>query len=316
MRPAPAKTYTLMWVPERSSRVRRLTLSRRRLQGLGLCGGLGLLIFGLAAGQYVHLLRLAGQSQQLRHTNLELRAQLDGMQGELRRIDGTLQEIDRFIRRVQTIHQLRDPARNLAMGLQPSPAAGSPEVLYAKGERLDVADEAMDSKLAVRLLDADLEAVGDRARETVESARALHDGFAEDDVRLRQTPSIRPTRSHLLISGFGERVDPYTDRRVMHKGIDFAADHGSEVIAPADGAVLFAGHRGCGLGNVLVLDHGLGYQTHYAHLESFAVQPGQTVERGGRIATVGTSGRTTAAHLHYEVRYLGVPTDPQRFIFD
>ena len=145
--------------------------------------------------------------------------------------------------------------------------------------------------------------------------RELQEHFAEDESLLNSTPSIRPVKSRLLTSTFGVRTDPYTNHRVMHKGDDFAADHGADVIAPADGVVIFVGYRG-EYGKTVVIDHGYGIQTHFAHLSDYKVEVAQHIKRGQVIAAVGKTGRTTGVHLHYEVRVNGIPQDPEKFILD
>jgi murein DD-endopeptidase MepM/ murein hydrolase activator NlpD len=246
-----------------------------------------------------------------------LKTRLRGIQDELARIDATLQRIDQFSARIRGITQLHDPERNLAMGpLSYDPNAKTPEVLYASGERIDYEDETIDSKLAIRLINNGLDHVQNKATQTEDAARQAQDYFAQQEILLSTTPSVRPTRSRLLTSAFGVRTDPYTDRQVMHKGVDFAADQGADVMAPADGCVVFVGNRGNGYGQTVVLDHGFGVQTHYAHLSAFQVAVGQRVRRGQILGAVGNTGRSTAAHLHYEVRFHGIPEDPEQFILD
>src|SRR6202012_111094 len=105
------------------------------------------------------------------------------------------------------------------------PNAKPPEVLYASGERIDYEDEVMDSKLALRLIDSSLDNLETDVAHTEGNAPQLHDYCTIRQNLLATTPSIRPTQSRLLTSAFGVRTDPYTDHQVMHKGIDFAADH-------------------------------------------------------------------------------------------
>ena len=313
----PSRLYTVLIVPERSAKVRRLKVSHRRLIQLAFVGvgAVALAMFMLV--HYAFVVSRAAENVVLKAHNLELRTQLRGLQEEVMRIDGTLQRIDQFAARVRAITQLNDPARNLAMGPVGQDASGkTPEVLYAKGERIEFEDEILDSKLAMRLVDANVDAAEGEALHQQDNVRQLHDALAEQEPMLATTPSVRPTASRLLISSFGARTDPYTDQQVMHKGVDFAADQGAPVSAPADGLVVFAGNRGSGYGKTLVLDHGYAIQTHYAHLADFGVEVGQMVRRGQRIATVGTTGRTTGAHLHYEVRFDGIPQDPERYILD
>lgn len=309
--------YTVLIVPERSAQVRRYKVARRLLVrvALGAIATVTLLSFLLV--HYAFVVGEAAQNAPLKDENVVLKSRLRVIQDELSRIDATLQRIDQFSARIRGITQLHDPERNLAMGpLSYDPNAKTPEVLYASGERIDYEDESIDSKLALRLINNGLDHAQNTASQTEETARQMRDYFASQEVLLATTPSVRPTRSRLLTSAFGIRVDPYTDRQVMHKGVDFAADQGAEVIAPADGVVVFVGNRGNGYGQTIVLDHGFGVQTHFAHLASFAVGLGQHVQRGHVIAAVGNTGRSTAAHLHYEVRFHGIPEDPEKFILD
>jgi murein DD-endopeptidase MepM/ murein hydrolase activator NlpD len=132
---------------------------------------------------------------------------------------------------------------------------------------------------------------------------------------LANTPSIRPTRSPWLSSSFGKRIDPIYGYWVMHKGLDMPGHIGMEVMAPADGVIIWTGWRG-GYGQTVVIDHGYGLQTHFAHLSAYLVEPGMHVRRGDPVARMGSTGKSTGPHLHYEVRRLGQPMDPRRFILD
>lgn len=311
------QSYTVLIVPERSAKVQRLKIPQRSLLQLafGVVGFVAVLAFMVV--HYLFIVDQAAENASLKEENVMLKTRLRVVQDEIARIDGTLQRIDQFSTRIRAITQLNDPDRNLAIGpLSADPNAKPPEVLYASGERIDYEDEVMDSKLALRLIDSSLDGLETDASHTEENARQLHDYFNDRENLLATTPSIRPTQSRLLTSAFGVRTDPYTDHQVMHKGIDFAADHGAPVIAPADAVVIFVGNRGNGYGKTVVLDHGYGVQTHYAHLSTFNVEVGQRIKRGQNIAAVGNTGRSTGAHLHYEVRYNGIPQDPERFILD
>jgi murein DD-endopeptidase MepM/ murein hydrolase activator NlpD len=116
-----------------------------------------------------------------------------------------------------------------------------------------------------------------------------------------------------LHSHFGSRTDPFSGEGALHTGVDISAPTGTPVRAAADGVVLYATWMS-GYGRIVVLDHGSGYQSLYAHLSRFAVVPGQEIRQGDRIGYVGSSGRATAPHLHYEVRMNGIPRNPSRFL--
>lgn len=131
---------------------------------------------------------------------------------------------------------------------------------------------------------------------------------------LASTPSIWPTKGWLS-SRFGHRISPFTEEKEFHKGIDISARMNAPIIAPADG-VVFGVDFDHGFGKTLVIKHGYGVATIYAHLNKIIVKRGQYVKRGEKIAQVGTTGRSTGPHLHYEVRLNGVPVNPLRYILN
>ena len=137
--------------------------------------------------------------------------------------------------------------------------------------------------------------------------------------RLRHLPSIQPVKHALLkreASGYGWRVDPIYNVRRFHEGIDFSLPMGSDVYATADGVVSYVGYQRGGYGNLIIIDHGYGYQTRYAHLKNTnKVRKGQKVKRGDIIAESGHTGKSTAPHLHYEVRFNGKADNPIRYFF-
>ncbi len=128
------------------------------------------------------------------------------------------------------------------------------------------------------------------------------------------TPSVAPVKG-IFTSGFGYRRDPITGRRAYHPALDIAAPPGREVRAPADGIVTRAGRIG-GLGNAVYLSHGFGLNTRFGHMARLRVKPGDRVQRGDVIGQVGSTGRATGYHLHYEVRVDGEPINPLAYILD
>lgn len=131
--------------------------------------------------------------------------------------------------------------------------------------------------------------------------------------RLRKTPVANPVPGAALSSPFGTRSDPFLGRPALHAGLDFRAASGTPVRATADGKVVDAGRNG-GYGIMVEIDHGGGYRTRYAHLSSMSVKTGDTVKRGQVVGKVGSTGRSTGPHLHYEVRRNGDATNPANFL--
>ena len=131
---------------------------------------------------------------------------------------------------------------------------------------------------------------------------------------LLSTPAIRPTDGWIS-SKFGYRISPFTGLREFHKGLDIAARKGTPVIATADGVVTFTGFKGL-MGKMIVIDHGHGMVTRYAHILKALKKRGDAVERGETIALVGNTGRSTGSHLHYEVHLNGIPVNPAKYILN
>lgn len=151
-----------------------------------------------------------------------------------------------------------------------------------------------------------------------EAGLALARQALADGERLRRTaaglPLARPIRGEAIVSSpFGTRLDPFTRGLALHTGLDLKAEYGEPARATAAGRVIAAEAAG-GYGNMVEIDHGHGLTTRFGHLARIAVYPGQRVAAGDMIGSVGSTGRSTGAHLHYETRIDGVPVDPQRFL--
>lgn len=135
--------------------------------------------------------------------------------------------------------------------------------------------------------------------------------------KLKHVPAIQPVLNRdlrRLASGFGYRIDPVYRTRRMHQGMDFSAPVGTDIFATGDGVVTFAGWKQ-GYGNTVVIDHGFGYETLYAHMHKIRVRNRQRVTRAEVIGEVGNTGKSTGPHLHYEVIHKGRHLDPLNFYF-
>lgn len=126
-------------------------------------------------------------------------------------------------------------------------------------------------------------------------------------------PSGAPALAPAITSGFGYRRDPFTGAAALHSGIDFKGAHGSAILAAAQGKVVFAGVKS-GYGNCVEVAHGNGLVTRYAHLSSIGVRPGQKVDKGERLGGMGSTGRSTGTHLHFEVRHNDRAMNPRPFL--
>jgi len=147
------------------------------------------------------------------------------------------------------------------------------------------------------------------------SFESLLGNLGEKQNLLACTPAIRPVESGWLTSRFGYRISPLTNRREMHKGQDISAPKGTPIEATANGTVTFAGKQGP-MGLMMVINHGHGMLTRYAHCSKLIKKPGEKVKRGDIIALVGNTGRSTGPHVHYEVHLNGIPVNPGKFILN
>jgi murein DD-endopeptidase MepM/ murein hydrolase activator NlpD len=330
------KTLNVIVVSDERSPVRRFSLDSTRLKrGLAAAGAL-LLGLSLALVDYVRLRVQAVDVDRLRAQTTTQQATVESVQSSLQDLEGELARLREFERKVRVIANLPS---------SPTPPAGSPENggqggggpefgdlvatpgLGGAGElpgadAAPAAAERQDASLPENELDAaalarvtaKAERLGPLASARAASFEELVEKLQGESLRLASTPSILPARGWLT-SGFGYRTSPFTGRPQFHAGLDVASNPGTEIVAPARGRVVFVGRKGP-LGKALVLDHGYGVRTTYGHTAEVFVQPGETVERGQRIASIGMSGRTTGPHLHYAVEVNGEPRNPIDYIVE
>jgi len=176
------------------------------------------------------------------------------------------------------------------------------------GPRMSASDDVYVQGLGVRL------ATMDKGLSHLDAQLAAIDAMLQDEREAKEAkPHAWPTQGGWLSSHFGMRDDPFTGLRAMHKGVDIANHLGAPVLAASRGVVVFSGKMK-GFGYLIEIEHGYGYRTRYAHLSSSAVKVGDLVADGALIGRVGSVGRSTGPHLHFEVLRFGRAIDPQRFL--
>jgi len=159
------------------------------------------------------------------------------------------------------------------------------------------------------------------SKELVIQSKSLDEiyGLAQSQEKLfAAIPAIQPIKNeHLkrLASGFGYRTDPFTKIKKFHSGMDFSAKEGTPAYVTGDGIVERADNLMSGYGNLVIVDHGFGYRTYYAHLSRYNVKKGDRLKRGDIVGFVGSTGRSQGPHLHYEVRVNGEPINPVHFYY-
>jgi murein DD-endopeptidase MepM/ murein hydrolase activator NlpD len=232
------------------------------------------------------------------------KVQLLTFANKIKNLETDLSRIREFDTKLRVMMNL-EPEQVSLNSLGGAPDKGLPASAYFPLYRQELLARKMHNFLDQLSTEARLEEI--KQQELIETIRSRKDILAA-------TPSIWPTLGWIT-SEFGYRISPFTGRREFHKGLDISGPVGTPIYAPADGKVVFTGKDG-GYGITLVIDHGLGITSRYAHLSRYVVKKNQRVTRGEIIAYMGNTGRSTGPHLHYEVRLNGVPVNPLRYILN
>ena len=184
------------------------------------------------------------------------------------------------------------------------PAQGGPEVASKDG---------LTNSMGVTDFIKSLDELSNQLKDRNQQLSVLEEMMMTRNLEAEVIPAGRPITRGWLSSYYGKRADPFTGRRAHHAGIDFAGKLGSDVVAVAAGVVTYAGKRS-GYGNLVEINHGKGYATRYGHNSEINIKVGETVKKGQVIAKMGTSGRSTGPHVHFEVLYNGRAVNPIKYI--
>jgi murein DD-endopeptidase MepM/ murein hydrolase activator NlpD len=276
---------------------------------VGLAVLCGVFMAGLRLGEHASPLApdpqhwgqiLAEQRSEIADLKARVQERVDAMAARLGRLDAHIIRIDALGKRLTSLGNLDKRTFNFdtePLAADAGPAGAAP-VATAAGLP-DLASALSRLEQQVDLRDAQLSALENVLVEK-QSLDAVH-------------PEGRPVDDGLISSYFGEREDPFDGHDAFHKGLDFAGHLGEPVHAVAAGVVTWVGPRS-GYGNVVEIDHGNGYVTRYAHAESTLVTVGQVVTRGQQIALMGSTGRSTGPHVHFEVLRDGHQINPLSFV--
>lgn len=236
------------------------------------------------------------QQVQLEYIREEADADIDALSSRIGLLQAHVMRLDALGRKLVKMARI-DKSE---FDFENTPALGGPETDSDKVVELDELSLAID-KLSLQLEDREDKLV------------VMENLVLNENLKKEVEPSGRPIIKGWLSSYFGMRTHPLSGRREMHKGIDFAGKMGGPVIAVAKGVVTYAGKR-YNYGNLVEIAHGNGYTTRYAHNSKILVSVGDTVEKGFQIAEIGSSGRSTGPHVHFEVIHNGREINPVRFI--
>jgi len=240
----------------------------------------------------------SAQADEQRKQELYLRQSLDAMAARLGQMQAQLQRLDGLGARLAKLSGMKPNEFSFDL----APARGGP-YLPAPPQQ-EVSMESLGGQLeSLSVL------LGDRSDKLV----ALETLLQQDRLDKRMLPSVAPVKSSWYSSNFGWRLDPFTGKNALHEGVDYMVPEGTPIYASAGGVVVFAGLHPQ-YGNMVEIDHGNQIITRYAHASRVLVQVGEVVRSGHEIARVGSTGRSTGNHLHFEVRYRGSAQNPVRFL--
>lgn len=288
-------------------RIERVRLSpKRRLRnllliGLGLVALAVLLRFGFE--------RYYPTPRQLiyERENATLRSDYVALNDELREVESNLAELrnrdDRFYRSILSLDPVPSSIREAGTG-------GSAP--YSRLRNLREPGVVMDVSQRI-------DKISSRMQIQSISLENVYSQAIDNQHFLACKPSINPISSadpYWLTSPYGLRMDPFTHRRSIHRGIDLAGPYGLEIHASGGGTVISAAYSRYGYGKEVIVDHGFGFRTRYAHLKEIRVKPGQKLERGEVLGTLGSTGRSTGPHLHYEIIKNGRTVNPMYYFYE
>lgn len=296
----------ILFFGHHASRTRQLRMSKKSFKILLYLIGFTLLVAIFFLSDYIQVKKRAFDVDRLRQEMKAQKSQIYFFLARVEGLEGQLSELKDFDRKIRIIANLERRGQETAplMGI----GGPSPSDIRVKLK------EREDEKGLVLQMRSDIDRLQSEAVSREESLFELLKLLVAKKETLAHTPSIWPVQGWVT-SGFGFRTHPFTGLSQMHEGLDIANRVGTTVIAPANGIVSDIETNQL-FGNILVISHGFGITTRYAHLHRVLVRLGQKVIRGDKIAELGMSGAATGPHLHYEVRMNNIPANPIQYLLN
>jgi murein DD-endopeptidase MepM/ murein hydrolase activator NlpD len=297
-------------VSSRLAKPRSMTLSGWHLALAGTVMAAGVLVIasGLLYGtlRYAAELRLpflesvlaSVQARESQKSELFLRENLNALAIKLGEMQAQLIRLDALGERVASL-----------AGFKPNEF----RFTEAPGRGGAVSTSAPARDLSLPQLSQQVDAMSRRLDNRADGLGILENALFDARLKTRLLPTVTPVDATWSASSFGWRIDPFTGQSALHEGVDFIADIGTPIFAAAGGVVVFSGYHPQ-YGNMVEIDHGNDFLSRYGHASKLFVKEGEVVMRGRKIAEVGSTGRSTGSHLHFEVRYRGVAQNPANFL--
>lgn len=294
-----------------SARARTLSLDWRHVVAIGFATLVTLVLFTLVFNYatlrwaaavnhpWLQAIVLADQREEAQRTQEKVQGHLNAMALKLGDLEAQVMRLDNLGDRLARVAGLKP---------QELPAKGNPP-----GRGGAESSTVAPRDLSVEEFSTLLESLRRKIDQRTDQLSVLDALLIQNSASLKFLPSLLPIVDGWYSSNFGYRIDPFTGQQSYHEGIDFPAESGTPIVAAASGKVIYAEvHRE--YGKMVEVDHGNGLVSRYAHASAMDVREGDLVVRGQRIASVGSTGRSTGPHLHFEVRLNGVPQNPARFL--
>ena len=297
--------FNILIFAQKTAKTRQLRVSKKTFKIVAYLFTVPLLFTIFFFCDYIQVKKKDFELNQLHQETQAQKSQIQFYSSRIEDLEkqiSKLKDFDKKIRIFANLERGQETPPSMGMG-GPSPSDIREKL---KAEK--------DEKGLILQMRGDIERLQIEAISLEESLPKLEKLLQSKKMMLDQTPSVWPVMGWVT-SGFGFRTDPFTGLTQMHEGLDISNQAGTTVIAPADGIVSDIANDGV-YGKVLVLSHGFGMTTRYAHLNKVLVRIGQNVKRRDKIAEVGMSGKTTGPHLHYEVRVNGIPANPTGYILN
>lgn len=306
-------------VSDRLATAKTLTFTGRHLIAAGTAFGVIVLALSFTIS-YISLrhatklrlpflqeLLVSVQQQEMQRTQDFVRDNVTAIASKVGQIQAQLLHLDSLGERLAAVAGIK--ASDTQVKVEPEPPLPKPHPKGGQGGPLVEFMMPMDTVE----LDEQVEELLRLVEQRTDFLTAVESTLIEKRADARRMPTILPVNSTWNASAFGWRHDPFTGQRAMHEGVDFAGAVGTPIVAAAGGVVI-AAERHPQYGNLVEIDHGNDYSTRYAHCDKILVSLGQVVKRGQKLALLGSTGRSTGPHLHFEVRYRGVAQNPTRFL--
>ncbi|MDI6753102.1 MAG: peptidoglycan DD-metalloendopeptidase family protein [Thermodesulfobacteriota bacterium] len=315
------KDYTILIISQQAAKVKKFILSPLTLKIGAAVLGILIVVSAFMVYNYITFQKKVSELHALR---AETNSQQEEIRSFMEKITLLEKQLDKLKEMEKQVAKDLKEVSELKKNIKTPPKATKKKTSLVKKEEVEFKENLSFREEEVSVLDKERNRLVSRMHQDL---LELHKEFSQREQNFKElkeflqaqksillaTPSLWPVIGRIS-SGFGDtRLSSSSGGTRPHMGIDIPAPSGTPVVAPADGLVSFAG-REAEYGRLICLDHGHGYSTMFGHLKDLFVQTGDKVKRGQTIGTVGTSGKSTGPHLHYEVRFNGNPVNPARYL--